>query len=241
MKKIFFILMALIVLGACSKDNSSEKEKEQEQEQEGESDFMITNKNVMVLQCNTVTTEGVQDRVEKKFLPYIQIMANEAMESYACQGPDGILSMEPISDSYGQGAQSKILMSQFSSTFPKGTYRVSVKNAKREIAGWSFDIKETEKTLGALKAEISYENGRVKAKWNKVENASFYIVGIGAKGEPYSLIQGKQFINSPESGVDFAISDISAGFAKSEYRLFVRAVQSEFSIVLDSEAILISL
>lgn len=228
LKQFIFVLLTATLLSSCLKSDDP--------------DFAITYRNAVVLQKNTVITEeGEPERVEKRFLPYIQIIANEAMESYACQGPDGILSMEPISDSYGQGAQSKILMSQFSSTFPKGTYRVSVKNAKQEIAGWSFDIKETEKTLGALKAEISYENGRVKAKWNKVENASFYIVGIGAKGEPYSLIQGKQFTNSPESGVDFAISDISAGFAKGEYQLLVRAVQADANIVLDSESISIEL
>ncbi|WP_059026155.1 hypothetical protein [Gabonibacter massiliensis] len=223
LKQFIFVLLSVTLLNSCLKSDDP--------------DFAITYASCVVLQKNII--DG--DQVEKRFLPHIQIIANEAMESYTCQGPEGILSMESMPDSYGQGAQSKILNSQFSTTFPKGNYRVSVKNAKQEIAGWSVDIKDTEKVLGTIEATISYENGRVKAKWNKVENASFYLVGIGTKGEPYSLINGKKFTDSPESGVDFAISDISAGFTKGEYQLVVRAVQSEAGIVLDSESVIITL
>lgn len=114
-----------------------------------------------------------QATYRSKFTPYLFAQSNEALNSCSVSGATVIL-MKNI-DNYGYNW--KTSMSSPSSEFPNGNYVVTGTNAGGKQAQMAVSFSSSSKTMGnKLEGNIVYTDGKLTFEFNKVENATAYLV-----------------------------------------------------------------
>ena len=147
-------------------------------------DFAITGGNAYMLQ----ETDSVSSGLYYRFLPVIQVMANDAIADYSCSVPSIYpLEMEYVPNYYNMYIRTEYSSAYMVSEYPSGNYTVQVANEAGETASYTFSFPAVGESdlLGYIEITEAptFENGRLSVAWAEVENADMYYVYIFERGE----------------------------------------------------------
>ena len=184
--------------------------------------FQIVPASAFVYQVTENLGSDEQPEYSARYMPYFQIYSNYQMSQCLCTSSNGnVVLMSPVSNSQNLMYASSSI--NYSTEYPAGTYTFSATNAEGEQASYTVTISNVEKTLGYINVtELKYENGKITAKWDKVDNATAYAVAIGKSGDILPLY-AKEFETYPESGVEFEFSNETEKLESGTYKLYVVA------------------
>lgn len=164
-------------------------------------DFAIAPASAYILQ------EGTGDNA--RFTPYIYLWGNKpivcSMMSPRCKFEGNNYYFEEVSGSYGYYLEMTSSMNFFVNTIKDWTFtieaesKVESETEQSEYAVYSDTFTSAE-SLGEFTAdELEYENGRVTATWDKVENAESYIL-MSRRSTSNMWLPGNKFFPREEDG-----------------------------------------
>lgn len=170
--------------------------------------------------------------VVSEFTPIIIVAANEAIVSCSGTLPSGSkFSMtQSTSMPYYWITNTSLMMP--SSTIPSGTFTISGSNQEGETATAPISVNNTTEMKTKLVGDIQFENNTIKAEFNKVENATNYIILLKPK-KSNSYFESSPIANYSASQLEASNWKVSvdqntysskiSGFAAGTYYLTIAA------------------
>lgn len=194
--------------------------------------FQIGVNRAFVIQENVMDGDEL---IQKKFFPYILFSGNEDFSTYECKTTSGVTVPVKRYFDYKYAAEIDLSRSTYTTSLPNDSYILSATNADGELAKTQIDLTITA-SLGAFNNfEASCADGKYKAKWDAVENATSYVVIIteNSSMSPIFLAYHENF-----SGRDIEVSlssmsgysDLKTG---TTYRIYILAQNSALCLYSD--------